>query len=622
MLRPGMWGPVSIISVIHAFLCKKRYEMETGMIRGIGTSKGIGIGRALLIRTSEVAVKIVRVKDTAAEKRRYAAAREQFIRETEQMIERLRLRLGGKDKTALVLKNQIYLIRDVEMNSGIENLIETEQLCAEAAIEETCSLYGKIFSGMDNETMNQRVADIEDMKTRLLGLLAGVQQPDLSHLEPGTVIVAEELHPSVTALMDTKNIVGIIAEKGGETSHAAILARALEIPAVLSVREACTRIKDKDSVIVDGEYGEVFVNPLPRTVQIYERKRTLFFEKMQELKKFVDKETVTADGHKVCLAANIGNDKEAAKAVGDGAEGVGLFRTEFLFMNGVAMPTEEEQTEAYRKAAVICKDRPLTIRTLDIGGDKDIPYMGLTKESNPFLGYRAIRFCLGRIDVFLTQLRAILKASAYGNIRIMIPLITSVDEVRAVKKLLQNIMQDFDRNEIAYDKEIKLGIMVETPAASLIADVLAREADFFSIGTNDLVQYTMAVDRGNENVAYLYSVLNPAVLRSVQRIIECAKSADIEVGMCGEAAANPLMIPLLLSFGLDEFSVTPSKVLETRKQIASWTVKEAAQVTQKVMRMCSEKEIYNYLSDYIASKNELEGKGQFPGREENNGTGI
>lgn len=592
------------------------------MIRGIGTSKGIGIGRALLIRTSEVSVKVVHIEDTAAEKARYAAAREQFIRETEQMIEQLKQRLGGKDKTALVLKNQIYLIRDIEMNSAIENFIENEQICAEAAIEETCAMYGKLFSGMDNETMNQRVADIEDMKNRLLGILAGVRQTDLSHLEPGTVIVAEELHPSVTAAMDTKNIVGIVAEKGGETSHAAILARALEIPAVLSVRQACCRIKDNDHVIVDGEYGEVFVNPLPRTVQIYEKKRSLFFEKMQELKKFVDKETVTADGHKVCLAANIGNDQEAAKAVSDGAEGVGLFRTEFLFMNGVAMPTEEEQTEAYRKAAVICKDRTLTIRTLDIGGDKDIPYMGLTKESNPFLGYRAIRFCLGRVDVFLTQLRAILKASAYGNIRIMLPLVTSVDEVRAVKRLLRNMMLDFDKNEIAYDKNIQLGIMVETPAASLMADVLAREVDFFSIGTNDLVQYTMAVDRGNENVAYLYSAFDPAVLRSVQRIIECAKAADIEVGMCGEAAADPLMIPLLISFGLDEFSVTPSKVLETRKQIASWTVKEAAQVTQKVMRMCSEKEISNYLSDYIASKNEMEVKGQSPDREENNGAGI
>lgn len=266
------------------------------------------------------------------------------------------------------------------------------------------------------------------------------------------------------------------------------------------------------------------------------------------------------------------------------------------------MPTEEEQFEVYKRAAVICKDKVLTIRTLDIGGDKDIPYMGLTKESNPFLGYRAIRFCLGRIDVFTTQLRAILRASAYGNIRIMLPLITGVSEVRSVRTILQNVMRELDSKEIPYDKDILLGVMIETPAACMLADILAKEADFFSIGTNDLTQYTIAVDRGNENVAYLYSAFHPAVLRSVKRIIECAKRENIEVGMCGEAAGNPAMIPLLLAFGLDEFSVTASKVLETRKNIASWTMKEAAAVTDTVMGMSTEKEVSAYLSDYIATK--------------------
>ena len=266
------------------------------------------------------------------------------------------------------------------------------------------------------------------------------------------------------------------------------------------------------------------------------------------------------------------------------------------------LPTEEEQFEVYKRAAVICKNKVLTIRTLDIGGDKDIPYMGLTKESNPFLGYRAIRFCLGRIDVFTTQLRAILRASAYGNIRIMLPLITGVSEVRSVRTILQNVMRELDSKEIPYDKDILLGVMIETPAACMLADILAKEADFFSIGTNDLTQYTIAVDRGNENVAYLYSAFHPAVLRSVKRIIECAKRENIEVGMCGEAAGNPAMIPLLLAFGLDEFSVTASKVLETRKNIASWTMKEAAAVTDTVMGMSTEKEVSAYLSDYIATK--------------------
>ena len=295
--------------------------------------------------------------------------------------------------------------------------------------------------------------------------------------------------------------------------------------------------------------------------------------------------------------------EEAAKGVKAGAEGVGLFRTEFLFLNKSALPTEEEQFEEYKKAAVLTKGMPLTIRTLDIGGDKDIPYMGLTKETNPFLGYRAIRFCLDRVDIFTTQLRAILRASAYGSIRIMIPMITSVNEIRQVKELIKKICSNLERNGISYDKNIHIGVMIETPAAAVMADVIAQEVDFFSIGTNDLTQYTIAVDGCNENVAYLYSAFNPAVLRLIGRIIECAHNAGIEAGMCGEAAANALMAPILLSFGLDEFSVSTGKVLETRKTIADWSLKEAGLVTDKVMSMATEKEVTDYLSDYLSERN-------------------
>ena len=333
---------------------------------------------------------------------------------------------------------------------------------------------------------------------------------------------------------------------------------------------------------------------------MYNKKKKAYDERVKELKKYIDKQTVTRDGRKVMLVANIGNADEAAKAVKAGAEGVGLFRTEFLFMNKQALPTEEEQYNEYKKAAVVLDGRQLTIRTLDIGGDKDIPYMGLTKELNPFLGYRAIRFCLDRVDIFTTQLRAVLRASAYGNIRIMIPMITSVTEVQAVKKIINGICRDLDKKDIKYDKDIKIGVMVETPAAAIMADVLAHEVDFFSIGTNDLTQYTLAVDRGNENVAYLYSALNPAVIRSIKHIIECAHNAGIEAGMCGEAAADERMIPLLLNFGLDEFSVTVSRVLETRKEIASWSSKEVKEITENVMNYSEEKEVSNYLSDCIA----------------------
>lgn len=572
------------------------------MLRGIGTSKGIGIGKALIIHKCKNAVSRVKIKDTEAEVDKFNEAVEKFIQETNELVDKLSQKLNGDDKNALVLKNQEYLIRDPEFTSGVISAITNDKLNAEAAVEDTCEMLNNIFLSFNNDTMTQRVADIEDMKQRLIAIMQGQKHIDLTKLSDNTVIIADEIHPSMTANMDTEHIAGIISEKGGDTSHASILARALEIPAVLSVKDICSKIAEGEEVIVDGAYGEVFVNPTPITLKIYNKKKKAYDERVKELKKYIDKQTVTRDGRKVMLAANIGNADEAAKAVKAGAEGVGLFRTEFLFMNKQALPTEEEQYNEYKKAAVVLDGRQLTIRTLDIGGDKDIPYMGLTKELNPFLGYRAIRFCLDRVDIFTTQLRAVLRASAYGNIRIMIPMITSVTEVQAVKKIINGICRDLDKKDIKYDKNIKIGVMIETPAAAIMADVLAHEVDFFSIGTNDLTQYTLAVDRGNENVAYLYSALNPAVIRSIKHIIECAHNAGIEAGMCGEAAADERMIPLLLNFGLDEFSVTVSRVLETRKEIASWSSKEVKEITENVMNYSEEKEVSNYLSDCIAKE--------------------
>lgn len=570
------------------------------MLRGIGTSKGIGIGKALIIHKCKNAVSRAKINDTEAEVDKFNEAVEKFIQETNELVDKLSQKLNGDDKNALVLKNQEYLIRDPEFTSGVISAITNDKLNAEAAVEDTCEMLKNIFLSFNNDTMTQRVADIEDMKQRLIAIMQGQKHIDLTKLSDNTVIIADEIHPSMTANMDTEHIAGIISEKGGDTSHASILARALEIPAVLSVKDICSKIAEGEEVIVDGAYGEVFVNPTPITLKIYNKKKKAYDERVKELKKYIDKQTVTRDGRKVMLAANIGNADEAAKAVKAGAEGVGLFRTEFLFMNKQALPTEEEQYNEYKKVAVVLDGRQLTIRTLDIGGDKDIPYMGLTKELNPFLGYRAIRFCLDRVDIFTTQLRAVLRASAYGNIRIMIPMITSVTEVQAVKKIINGICRDLDKKDIKYDKDIKIGIMIETPAAAIMADVLAHEVDFFSIGTNDLTQYTLAVDRGNENVAYLYSALNPAVIRSIKHIIECAHNAGIEAGMCGEAAADERMIPLLLNFGLDEFSVTVSRVLETRKEIASWSSKEVKEITENVMNYSEEKEVSNYLSDCIA----------------------
>ncbi|MGN0317491.1 MAG: phosphoenolpyruvate--protein phosphotransferase [Lachnospira sp.] len=573
------------------------------MLRGIGTSNGIGIGKVLLLPDENVEAETYSVEDTSKEIDRFENALNTFLEETERLVCELGKKLGEKNRNALVLQNQIYLAKDISFIQGVKDCIKDNNICAEGSVDKVCADLTDIFLKMDSEAMHQRVSDIADMKSRMLSILTGRKKLDLTHLPDRTVLVAKQLHPSVTACMDMEHVVGIVAEKGGETSHASILARALEIPAVLSVKNISQMVSDEMDIIVDGAYGEVFLKPSNRTVAIYEKKKKAYEELILELKEYVNKNTQTKDGVKVMLAANIGGASEASMANSNGAEGVGLFRTEFLFMNRVNLPTEEEQFEEYKKAAILMKGKPLTIRTLDIGGDKDIPYMGLSKENNPFLGYRAIRFCLDRVDVFTAQLRAIYRASAFGNIRIMIPMVSSLSEIHAVKRILEGIRNDLDKNEVAYDKNIKLGVMIETPAAALIADVLAKEVDFFSIGTNDLTQYTMAVDRCNENVSYLYSEYNPAVLRLISHIIKCAHKAEIEVAMCGEAAGKEGMIPLLLAFGLDEFSVSPSRILETRKNIASWTMKEAEEVTGNVMGYGTVKEVTDFLSDYLAERN-------------------
>lgn len=567
---------------------------------GIGTSNGIGIGHALLIDRHPVKFKVTKITDVDLEKKRYFHAKEKFISKTNSMIKDLDERLGAK--SAAILKNQIYLVNDTELNKGILSIIESENVCAEAAVDETYKLYIKLFSNMEDDNMSQRAIDIEDVRVRLLKSLMNIEELNLKNLPENTIIVADELAPSITAVMDTEHIVGIIAENGGDTSHASILARALEIPAVLSLRDARQFIKNGDTVIVDGIYGEVFVNPIEKTIQIYQRKQLQYQEKMIELNNYKNKQTLTKDGKQVDLFANIVNSNDIIKVIQAGGEGVGLYRTEFLFMNGIGMPTEEEQFEEYKRALIMNNGKPLVIRTLDIGGDKKIPYMGLVAESNPFLGYRAIRYCLNRVDVFVIQLRAILRASAFGKVKLLIPLITSLDEVVNVKRHLYNIKAELDKQEIPYDKNLELGIMIETPAASLIADILAKEVDFFSIGTNDLIQYTLVVDRGNENVAYIYTPFHPAVLRSIKHIIQCAKAEKIPVAMCGEAAANLKMIPILLAFGLDEFSVTPSSLLETRKAIASWSIDEVKVIEEEVMKFWTDKEINNYLESVIENK--------------------
>lgn len=564
------------------------------MLKGIGASGGIGIGSAVIIKEADLSYSPREIEDVPAELERYRNAVEEFCSATEVMAQNLKA--SASEKEADILTGHILMIQDPYMNGEIEKRIQNGQ-CAESALESVCDMFISMFSAADDELTNQRAADVRDVKTGILRLLLGMEETDISALPAGSVLVAKELTPSMTAGIKKENIAAILTEEGGKTSHSAILARALEIPAVLSIKNICTLLSGGQQVIADGTEGEVLLSPSDAELKTYTEKREIYLKEREELKKYIGKETKTADGVRVELAGNIGTPEDAVKVMECDGEGVGLFRTEFLFMDREQLPTEEEQFEAYKKAALTLKGKPLIIRTLDIGGDKDIPYMGLEKEENPFLGFRAVRFCLRREDIYLPQLRAILRASAYGDVRIMVPLVTCLEELTSVKKQIAALKQELTEKNVSFDKNIKIGVMIETPAASLIADLLAQEADFFSIGTNDLTGYTMAVDRGNKNVAYLYSPFHPAVLRSIEHIIHCGKKEHIPVGMCGEAAADPKLIPLLLAFGLDEFSVTATSVLETRKNISKWTMKQAHALKEKVMALKTEKEVTDFLKE-------------------------
>lgn len=561
------------------------------MLKGVNASEGIGIGKVMLIEEVSLDYEKKQITDTQAEIDRYRKVFDAYCEKTEKQAENIKNTIGEKE--ADIILGHLLMLKDPAMSSSIEGNISSG-CCAEDAVAQVCDMFIGVFSMADDELTKQRASDVEDIKNGLITMLLGKEEVDIASAPSGTVLVAKDLTPSMTSCIVKENIVGIVTEVGGKTSHSAILARAMEIPAVLSVPNVMETFENGQEIIVDGSHGEVIENPSDGEIAIYREKTIEYKKEKEELKKFIGKETVTADGVKVELCCNIGKPDDADAVLSKDGEGVGLFRTEFLYMDSSSIPTEEEQFEAYKKTVLKLGDKPLIIRTLDVGGDKDIPYLGLSKEDNPFMGFRAVRYCLHREDVYKPQLRALLRASAFGNIKIMIPLVTCIDEVREVKALIENIKAELDSKNIAYNKDVQVGVMVETPAASLIADLLAEEADFFSIGTNDLTGYTMAVDRGNADVAYLYSAFQPAVLRSIKKIIEDGK--DIMVGMCGEAAADPLLIPLLLAFGLDEFSVSATSVLKTRKVISQWTIDEAKEVANKALTLKTESEVVEYLT--------------------------
>ena len=558
------------------------------MFEGVNASNGIGIGTAQVAVDPDLTFTPHTVEDTAAEKVRYAEAVTKFIAQTNAQIERMTKTVG--EEAAAIMGAHIEFAEDEGIKEAVNGAIDSGT-CVEQAVSDAYDMYYNMFLGMEDELFRERAADVADVKTGLLADLLGKEVVDLSTLPENSVIVCHELTPSMTADIDKDHVAGIVTETGGRTSHSAIIARALEIPAVLSVPNITSEVATGNAIVVDGTNGKVVVDPSEAELAEYKAQAEAYAAEKAALEAYRGKETVSADGIKVLLVANIGNPDDANGAVDADAEGIGLFRSEFLFMDAKELPSEEEQFAAYQKVALRMKDKPVIIRTLDVGGDKEIPYLNMKAEENPFMGFRAIRYCLNNAEQYKVQLRALLRASAFGDIKIMLPLVTTVDEVREARALVEECKRELDAEGVAYNKDIEVGTMIETPSASLIADKLARECDFFSIGTNDLIGYTMCADRGNDRVAYLYEVYQPSVLRSLKYLIGEGNKERIMVGMCGEAAADPLLIPVLLSFGLDEFSVSAPSVLRTRKTIAAWTKAEADELTARVMELDTAAEV-------------------------------
>lgn len=533
------------------------------MLKGIGASQGFGIGKAVVIKDINLDYSSVKYTDAADQKKRLHSAADEFSKETKALIDELKKNAGKKE--AEILEGHLAMLGDPFMLSQMEEAIDNGSV-AESAVDAVCTMFIDMFSGVDDELTRQRASDVKDIRDNLLRILLGIKNVDISAVPKNSVLIAKDFTPSMTSQINKENVSAIITEVGGITSHSAILARAMGIPAVLSVFNAVEIISDGDILIADGFKGKVFTDPTKAELDEYKDKQAAYLKEKESLNEYFSKQTVTKSGIKKRVYGNIGKAEDAQNVIQNGGEGIGLFRTEFLFMDRSSLPTEQEQYEAYSTVAKAMVEKEVIIRTLDIGGDKAIDCLKMEKEENPFLGHRAIRYCLDNPEIFKTQLRAILRAAVFGNIKVMLPLVTTVEEVKKAKKLIEECKSELDSEGLRYS-EIPVGVMIETPSAAMISDLLAKEVSFFSIGTNDLTGYTMAVDRGNAAVSKLYDPTQTAVLRLIEMTIKNAKKAGIPVGMCGEAAADIRLIPKLCEWGLDEFSVTPSSILQTRKYI-------------------------------------------------------
>lgn len=562
------------------------------MLVGKGISEGIGLGKAVILKENELKIEKQKIEDISAEKQRVYNA----IKEVENEIENLIQNISGTEKE--IMQAYLMILQDPSLTEETINIIEQEKCNSAYAVEIGLNKIIKTFEEMDDPYMAARSRDIEDMKRRILYKLLKIEEIDLSKLPKNTILVAKELQTSDTAKMNLKNISGIITEIGGVNSHMAIIARTNEIPAIVGIKHIFENIKENDYIALNGATGEIFLNPTQDKIEELTKNQENLNQEKHELEKYKNKKAITRDGHQVELLANIGGPQDIQIVVDNTAEGVGLLRSEFLYMDAKDFPTENEQFEAYKKIAEGLENKKLVIRTLDIGGDKDLKYMKLPKEENPFLGYRAIRIYLDNVDLFKVQLRAILRASSYGNVAIMLPMISSIEELQKSKEIIEEVKQELKFKNISFNENIEVGIMVEIPSSAIMADEFAKECDFFSIGTNDLIQYTIAVERGNEKVADLYSHYNPAVIRLIKLAIDGAHKAGIFCGMCGEAAGDVKFIPLLVGLGLDEFSMNANKILRARKLITDLDFEECKQLAKEILQLDSTEDVKNRLEKF------------------------
>ncbi|QGH34149.1 phosphoenolpyruvate--protein phosphotransferase [Gracilibacillus salitolerans] len=564
-------------------------------LTGIAASNGIAIAKAYKLAIPDLSFDKKKVDNTTNEVERLTNALEVSKSELEKIKEHARTSLG--DEHAEIFSAHLLVLSDPELINPIKDKIETDQVNAEFALDETAQMFIEMFENMDNEYMRERAADIKDVTKRVMAHLLEVSFPNPALIDDEVIVIAEDLTPSDTAQLNKQFVQGFTTNIGGRTSHSAIMARSLEIPAVVGTKAITEQAKEGDILIVDGIDGTVIINPTDDEINEYKLKQQNFEEQKQEWAKLKDEPTISKDGTHVELVANIGTPNDVEGVINNGGEGVGLYRTEFLYMGKNELPTEDEQFDAYKSVLEQMGDKPVVVRTLDIGGDKELPYLELPDEMNPFLGYRAIRICLERDDIFRTQLRALLRASRYGNLKIMFPMIATLDEFRQAKAILLEEKENLTKEGTEVSDDIEVGIMVEIPSTAVIARQFAKEVDFFSVGTNDLIQYTLAADRMNERVSYLYQPYHPAILNLVNNVIEAAHAEGKWAGMCGEMAGDSIAIPILLGLGLDEFSMSATSILPARTQMKDLSKEELASYKDQLLSMGTADEVEAFIRE-------------------------